>query len=176
MSHDSSAAGQSAHVRVGQFALLLGFCGLALLIFGSAGALPEALSWRVRPNAPALAVVSVLLMVAGVSLLWRGRSPAVDWAPSKPGRRFSTLLVYTRVDCGLCDEAVEKLGSYSEWLPPLEEVDLDECGDDMLQARYDRHVPVVEIDGRVRFRGRVNELLLQRLIDGTPPQPVLRQR
>jgi hypothetical protein len=26
-------------------------------------------------------------------------------------------------------------------------------------------VPVVEIDGRVRFRGRINEVLLRRIID-----------
>ena len=31
-------------------------------------------------------------------------------------------------------------------------------------ARYDQCVPVVEIDGQERFRGRVNEVLLRRLL------------
>ena len=28
--------------------------------------------------------------------------------------------------------------------------------------------PVVELDGKIRFRGRVNEILLRRLIEGAP--------
>jgi hypothetical protein len=42
-------------------------------------------------------------------------------------------------------------------------VDID--GDPQLQTRYNECVPVVVIDGRERFRGRVSEVLLQRLLD-----------
>lgn len=41
-------------------------------------------------------------------------------------------------------------------------VDID--ADPKLRARYDACVPVVVIDGRERFRGRVDELLLRRLL------------
>jgi hypothetical protein len=41
-------------------------------------------------------------------------------------------------------------------------VDID--ADPRLRDRYDTCVPVVVIDGRERFRGRVDELLLRRLL------------
>jgi hypothetical protein len=45
----------------------------------------------------------------------------------------------------------------------LIKVDID--SDPELKARFDVCVPVVEIDHKVRFRGRINEVLLQRLLD-----------
>jgi predicted thioredoxin/glutaredoxin len=44
------------------------------------------------------------------------------------------------------------------------EVDID--ADDALLARFDTCVPVVEIDGKVRFRGGVEPALLKRLLRG----------
>jgi hypothetical protein len=41
-------------------------------------------------------------------------------------------------------------------------VDID--ADPALRKRYTDCVPVVEIDGRERFRGRVNEVLLRRIV------------
>lgn len=90
-----------------------------------------------------------------------------SWRPIRPGRRFQTLIVYSREGCHLCDEAIEVLQSYSAWLPPTREIDID--ADPNLQKRFDTEVPVVEFDGKIRFKGRVSELLLQRLIEGTPP-------
>ena len=43
-------------------------------------------------------------------------------------------------------------------------VDVD--ADPQLRERFNECVPVVEIDGRIRFRGRVNPRLLRRLIHG----------
>jgi hypothetical protein len=43
-----------------------------------------------------------------------------------------------------------------------EEVDIDQ--DPELVERFTTCVPVVEIDGRIRFRGRVNAVLLHRLL------------
>jgi hypothetical protein len=43
-------------------------------------------------------------------------------------------------------------------------IDIDT--DPALRAEFDTCVPVVEIDGRVRFRGRVDEVLLRRLLRG----------
>ena len=57
------------------------------------------------------------------------------------------------------DQAKETLEKYG-LAPQL--VDIDEHPDKL--AKYNECVPVVEIDGKVHFRGRVNEVLLRRLI------------
>jgi len=44
----------------------------------------------------------------------------------------------------------------------LDEIDVDQHPE--LKQQFDTCVPVVEIDGKVRFRGQVNEVLLLRLI------------
>ena len=41
-------------------------------------------------------------------------------------------------------------------------IDVDQ--DPALRERYDECVPVVVIDGKERFRGRIDELLLRRLL------------
>jgi glutaredoxin len=71
------------------------------------------------------------------------------------------VVLYTRQGCHLCDQAGQVLRRYG--LAPLE-VDID--ADPDLLARYDTCVPVVEIDGKERFRGRVDEVLLRRLLVG----------
>jgi glutaredoxin len=88
------------------------------------------------------------------------------------GRRFSRLVLYTRSGCHLCDDAQDLLNQYSAFLPPIEAVDID--GDPKLIARFSTCVPVVELDGKVRFRGRVNEVLLRRVITATPPRDTTR--
>ena len=72
-----------------------------------------------------------------------------------------TVTVYSRAGCHLCDEAVDLLRQYG--LTP-EIIDID--ADPKLVARYTNCVPVVVIDGRERFRGRINEVLLRRLLIG----------
>ena len=69
------------------------------------------------------------------------------------------VILYTRAGCHLCDDA--KLLLQNHGLSPRE-VDID--ADPALTARFDTCVPVVEIDGQVRFRGVVNEVLLRRLL------------
>lgn len=69
------------------------------------------------------------------------------------------VTIYTRTGCHLCDEARELLERYG--LQP-ELVDID--ADSQLRERYTTCVPVVIIDGKERFRGRVNEVLLRRLL------------
>lgn len=68
-------------------------------------------------------------------------------------------IVYTRPGCHLCDEAVRLLRRHG--LSPTE-VNIDE--DPQIRDQYDQCVPVVWIDGKERFRGQVNEVLLQRLL------------
>ena len=45
---------------------------------------------------------------------------------------------------------------------PAQEVNIDEHP--ALREQFDTCVPVVEIDGKIRFRGRVDRRLLERLI------------
>src|SRR5258708_691060 len=68
--------------------------------------------------------------------------------------------LYTRQGCCLCDEAKAVLNRHGL---AVQEIDID--ADPQLRERYTDCVPVVTIDGKERFRGRVNETLLLRLID-----------
>jgi glutaredoxin len=69
------------------------------------------------------------------------------------------VVLYTRQGCHLCHEAERLLGGYGLH-PRLIDIDAEP----ELLARFDTCVPVVEINGRIRFRGRIDELLLRRLI------------
>ena len=69
------------------------------------------------------------------------------------------VILYTRVGCHLCEEALTILRKYG--LEPAL-VDIDHHPDKLVL--YNECVPVVEIDGKVYFRGRVNEVLLRRLL------------
>lgn len=71
----------------------------------------------------------------------------------------SRIVLYTREGCCLCDEAVALLARY--WIrPQLIDIDLNS----ELREKFTNCVPVLEIDGKVRFRGRINEVLLKRLL------------
>jgi glutaredoxin len=69
------------------------------------------------------------------------------------------VVLYTRRGCHLCDQAHELLAAHGI-SPTL--VDIDAHAD--LRARFDTIVPVVEIDGRIRFRGRIEPVLLRRIL------------
>jgi glutaredoxin len=108
----------------------------------------------------------------GAFVLWGNPQQAtMTWRPVTPGRRFQTVTLFTRNDCHLCEDAADLLKLYHRWLPTANEVDID--SDAQLIERFDTCVPVVAFDGKIRFRGRIDEPLLRRLIDGTPPQSVI---
>lgn len=77
-------------------------------------------------------------------------------SPSSP-----RVVLYSRPGCHLCDEAHELLARYG-MSPEL--IDIDQ--DSNLREQYSGCVPVVVIDGKERFRGRINEFLLRRLLAG----------
>jgi glutaredoxin len=78
-----------------------------------------------------------------------------------PNRR---VVVYTRAGCHLCEDARRLLLRHG--LAP-ELVDIDRVPE--LRQRYTACVPVVVIDGKERFRGQINEMLLKRIL--AEPQP-----
>ncbi|MEY3172918.1 MAG: hypothetical protein RLZZ436_831 [Planctomycetota bacterium] len=92
------------------------------------------------------------------------KSPASDRLTERQGRPlFKSCRLFTRRDCKLCDEALETLLQFQHALPSIDVVDID--GDPQLVRQFGESIPVVEIDGRVRFRGRVDWRLLQRMIE-----------
>ena len=68
-------------------------------------------------------------------------------------------ILYTRKGCHLCDGALETLATYGF---DVTLIDIDQ--DPQLVEQFCDCVPVVEIDGKIRFRGEVNEVLLLRLL------------
>ena len=153
----------------GTIALAAGITVLVLQGIESARGIP----WMPRfwhQNQLLWLVLGVAGVVVGCQFLWQSE-PREDgprsWKPGVPGRRFRQLTLYTRANCPLCEEAADVLTDYSHWLPPAEEVDIDTNA--QLVQQFNTCVPVVACDGKVRFRGRVDETLLRRLIEGTPP-------
>jgi glutaredoxin len=72
------------------------------------------------------------------------------------------VVLYTRQGCHLCEIAAELLAQHRL---EVQKVDIDQQPE--LRERYNECVPVVVIDGRERFRGRVDELLLRRILRGS---------
>ena len=73
------------------------------------------------------------------------------------------VTMYTRRACHLCAEAWEQLRSaQARYGFGLTATDVD--ADPKLRAQYDACVPVVVVNGKVRFRGRINAVLLDRLL------------
>ncbi|MBC7815342.1 MAG: glutaredoxin family protein [Planctomycetaceae bacterium] len=162
--------------RQAQFGTLLFVTGLAVLALAAwdnSSGLPFPMPsfWHSQRTICLL----LALVIAALGLFVLGNGPLAEheerrrasWGPARPGRRFRSLEVYSRDGCHLCEEAIELLQSYSAFLPPVQEVDIDT--DPALRSRFDTEVPVVVIDGKVRFKGRVSEVLLRRLIEGTSP-------
>ncbi|MEZ6067746.1 MAG: glutaredoxin family protein [Planctomycetaceae bacterium] len=112
--------------------------------------------------------VSLIATLWGAAWMWSGDHPRTEWRPSRPGRRFNTAVLYTRRECGLCHEAHELLGHYAAFLPELIVVDVDEEPEAF--QKFDTCVPVLELDGKVRFRGKISETLLKRMLEATTPQ------
>ena len=69
------------------------------------------------------------------------------------------VVLYTRDGCHLCEEAHGLLTEFG-LRPRVVDIDADE----ELRKRFDTCVPVVEINGKMRFRGRIEPLLLRRII------------
>src|SRR6185436_17768174 len=70
-------------------------------------------------------------------------------------------IIYSRQGCHLCDEAMQLLRAQG-----IEVQDIDIDLDPALAERYGQSVPVIVIDGKERFRGRVDAVLLRRLVEG----------
>lgn len=150
--------------RLGTLGLLFGAAIVVLAFMDATSGIPFQMpsSWYV--NRSIWYFLGLLGFVVG-SLLLKDRPQVAEEPESlRVDSPFQRLVFYTRQDCHLCDDAKEILLRYETSLPELEEIDIDNAPD--LVEEFGRCVPVVEIDGKVRFRGCINEMLLRRLIEG----------
>jgi glutaredoxin len=84
------------------------------------------------------------------------------WFAGTP-RHNRQVILYTRQGCHLCEDVWAILEETQRQKPfALQKVDVDT--DPELARRYGLEVPVVVIDGRMRFRGRINAVLLRRAL------------
>lgn len=78
------------------------------------------------------------------------------------------VTVYSREQCCCCHKAIDLLEDYRRRHGfSIQTVDVDT--DPALVEAHGLSVPVVEINGKVRFRGVVNPTLLDRLIEADAP-------
>ncbi|MFN4259161.1 MAG: glutaredoxin family protein [Gemmataceae bacterium] len=91
------------------------------------------------------------------------------WQQPEPALAHWQVILYTRQGCHLCETAHQQLQAYQRrWRFALRVVDIDT--DAELVQRYDTQVPVVAVNGKVRFRGAINPVLWRRLLvaEGAP--------
>lgn len=92
------------------------------------------------------------VVVLGLALLVWLRSP-----------RPLHIVMFTRQGCHLCEDAWAMLeDTRRTYGLTLEAIDVDSVPE--LAAKFGDCVPVVLVDGKVRFRGQVNPVLLKRLL------------
>ncbi len=159
-------ASQQGHSIIGVICLLAGAI-LGLLLFGEKlGGLPFSMpsSWYTNPSI--WIFIALLLFGSGIKLMSDSKPIEKNWTPSQKYPRFDHIIIYSRKNCHLCDEAEMLLAKYYEYLPVPEIIDIDEK--DELKEKFGDCVPVIEIDGKIRFRGKVDETLLKRLIENAP--------
>jgi glutaredoxin len=81
-----------------------------------------------------------------------------------PAVRSRQVVLFTRAGCHLCDD-VHALLAKMQKRHAFSIVTVDVDDDAAAAARYGDRVPVVVIDGKERFFGRVNPALLERLLN-----------
>jgi glutaredoxin len=78
---------------------------------------------------------------------------------------MSSVVLYARPGCHLCDQAREAIERVRAQAPfAFEEIDIS--GDDALELEYGIRVPVVLVDGRERFEIAVDEAELKAAVGG----------
>ena len=72
--------------------------------------------------------------------------------------------VYSKEACCLCDKAKELLHKVAEDYP-LEMEEIDITTDPKLWQTYKESIPVITLNGKIVFRGKVSELWLRRELE-----------
>ncbi|BDI28273.1 glutaredoxin family protein [Capsulimonas corticalis] len=78
---------------------------------------------------------------------------------------MSSITLYSKPGCHLCDEALDVLLAVQRDIPfTLTSVNIND--DPALTAEYGEQIPVVSLDGRVLFEYEVNDARLRELLKG----------
>jgi glutaredoxin len=89
--------------------------------------------------------------------------PLLTRPATVPALARMTVTLYTRAQCCCCQTAREVLEDYRDSHGfAFDEVD---AADPVLEALIGPTVPVIAVDGKVRFRGEVNRVLFERLLE-----------
>ncbi len=73
------------------------------------------------------------------------------------------VLIYTSVECCLCDAAKAVIAPFcATHGVTVEEIDI--TGNEALEGRFGETVPVIYVDGKKRFVGKVDPMLFRRLL------------
>ncbi len=91
------------------------------------------------------------------------KSPSATYTQESTIPIFKTCELLTRPGCDLCNDAMQVLLGFQSALPTITTVDIS--NDPTLTRQFGESIPVVILDGRVRFRGAVDPLLMQRMVD-----------
>jgi hypothetical protein len=153
----------TAAIYLGAFLLLIAACES----FGGTGLSFLPRFWYV--NRTLWNGLGFFLIPAGIVIQAQRTERRPRWMPTRLGRRFERIRVYSKAGCHLCDVALELLTDpqYATYLPVAEVVDIETSPE--LRQRFGELIPVVEFDGKIRFTARIDEILLRRLIEGTHP-------
>jgi glutaredoxin len=76
---------------------------------------------------------------------------------------MNDLVLYTRKDCGLCEEMKQVIGQLATRLPlNVQELDIDSSAE--LQKQFGNEVPLLFINGRKTFKYRVTTKELEKAL------------
>lgn len=79
----------------------------------------------------------------------------------------TTVTVYTREQCRLCDDAIETIRAVADSVETRVEVELiDVDREESLRDEYGDRVPYVLVDGRPAFKYRVDRATLRAKLAG----------
>ena len=84
--------------------------------------------------------------------------------------RLPLVKFYTKEECRLCETALDIILQVAEFID-FELNILDISKDDNLLRRFGTKIPVVEIDGNIAFKYRVNEKKFIRLLKSSALHP-----
>lgn len=92
------------------------------------------------------------------------------WFRRQPRRDDLHFVLYTRTGCHLCELAWDLLQTaQAQHGFHLDLIDVDT--DDDLARKHGEWVPVITVNGKVRFKGKINPVLLLRILEKKPPGP-----
>jgi glutaredoxin len=77
----------------------------------------------------------------------------------------TTLIIYSRPGCHLCDEMKAIVARVIRTLPAVTLQEVDISGDTDLEARYGLEIPVLTIDGKKAAKYRVTGDALRRMLE-----------